>query len=141
MAKKIMVLVGLVVLCGGCVHVEVKENYVDAKGKSGGGEKILRHVVIFAFKDSVTVEQIKEIEINFGRLPQEIDEIHDFEWGRNLDSNQMSKGLTHCFVLTFESEEDLQTYEVHPAHEKFKDETIGHVKDLLVMDYWQNDTE
>ena len=139
MVKKIMVLVGLIVLCSGCVHVEVEEKYIETKGTTD--EKLLQHVVVFAFKDSVTVEQIKEIEINFGRLPQEIDEIHDFEWGTNLDSNQMSKGLTHCFVLTFESEEDLQTYEVHPAHEKFKDETIGHVKDLLVMDYWQNDTE
>jgi hypothetical protein len=139
MAKKILFLVGLVVLCSSCVHVEVEEKYIETKGTTG--EKLLRHVVIFAFKDSVTAEQIRQVEINFGRLPEEIGEIRDFEWGTNLDSNQMAKGFTHCFVLTFESEEDLQIYEVHPAHEKFKDETIGHVKDLLVMDYWQNGIE
>jgi len=136
MAKKIMVLVGLVVLCGGCVHVEVEEKYIETKGTTG--EKVLRHVVMFAFKDSVSAEQIKQVEVNFGRLPEEIDEIKDFEWGKNLNTSEVSKGFTHCFVLTFESEEDLQIYEVHPAHEKFKDETIGHVKDLLVVDYWRN---
>lgn len=139
MAKKIMVFVGLVVLCGGCVNVEVEEKYIETKGAAG--RKILRHVVIFAFKDSVSAEQVKEIEINFGRLPEKIDEIKGFEWGKNLNTSQVGKGFTHCFVLTFESEEDLQTYEVHPAHEKFKDETIGHVKDLLVVDYWQSDIE
>ena len=139
MAKKIVILVGLVALCGGCVHVEVKENYIETKDTTG--EKILRHAVIFAFKDSVTAEQVKQIEVNFGRLPEEIDEIKGFEWGKNLNTSPVGKGFTHCFVLTFESEEDLQAYEVHPAHEKFKDETIGHVKDLLVMDYWQNTVE
>ena len=135
MAKKIMVLVGLVVLCGGCVHVEVEEKYIETK--AAGGEKILRHVVIFSFKDSVTAEQVRQVEVNFGRLPDEIDEIKAFEWGKNLNTSPVGKGFTHCFVLSFESEADLQAYEVHPAHEKFKDETIGHVKDLLVVDYWQ----
>ena len=141
MAKKIMVLVGLVVLCGGCLHIEVEDSYIDAKGKVGDCKKLLQHVVLFAFKDSVTAEQVKEVEINFGRLAQKIDEIQDFEWGTNLDSNQKSKGFTHCFVVTFESEEDLKIYEVHPAHERFKDKTIGHLKDFLVMDYWQNGIE
>lgn len=139
MVKKIMVLVGLIVFCGGCVHVEVEEKYIETKGTTG--EKLLRHVVIFSFKDSVTAEQVKQVEVNFSRLAREIDEIHDFEWGTNLDSNQRSKGFTHCFVVTFENEEDLKIYEVHPAHEKFKDETIGHLKDFLVMDYWQNGIE
>jgi heme-degrading monooxygenase HmoA len=136
MAKKIVVMVGLMVLCGGCVNVEVEETYIETKGASG--EKALRHVVIFAFKDSVSAEQIEQVEVNFGRLPEEIEEIKGFEWGKNLNTSQVGKGFTHCFVLTFESEEDLQAYEVHPAHEKFKDETIGHVRDLLVVDYWQN---
>lgn len=136
MAKKILVLIGLIVLCGGCVHVEVEEKYIETKGATG--EKVLRHVVIFAFKDSVTVEQVKEIEVNFARLPEKIDEIKGFEWGKNLNTSPVGKGFTHCFVLNFRSEEHLQAYEVHPAHEKFKDETIVHVKDLLVVDYWQN---
>jgi heme-degrading monooxygenase HmoA len=139
MAKKIVILVGLVALCGGCVHVEVEETYIGTNGVAG--QKLLRHAVIFAFKDSVTAEQVKQIEVNFARLPEEIDEIKGFEWGKNLNTGPVGKGFTHCFVLTFESEEDLQAYEVHPAHEKFKDETIGHVKDLLVMDYWQNTIE
>lgn len=139
MAKKIVVLVGLAVLCVGCVNVEVKENYIETKGAPG--EKLLRHAVIFAFKDSVTAEQVKQVEINFARLPEEIDQIKGFEWGKNLNTSEVGKGFTHCFVLTFESEEDLQAYEVHPAHEKFKNETIGNVKDLLVVDYWQNTVE
>ena len=141
MAKNIMILAGLVVLCGGCLHIEVEEKYIDTKSKADDCKKPLRHIVLFEFKDSVTAEQVKEVEINFGRLAQEIDEIYDFEWGVNLDSNQRSKGFTHCFVVTFESKEDLKRYEVHSAHERFKDKTIGHLKDFLVMDYWQGDVE
>ena len=137
MAKKMMVLIVLVMFFGGCVHVEVDERHVETSVKGDEDSKMLRHVVLFSFKDSVTAEQVKQVETNFGRLAEEIDEIYDFEWGRNLNSNQMNKDLTHCFVVTFKSEEDLERYEIHPAHEKFKVETIPHLEDFLVMDFWQ----
>jgi hypothetical protein len=138
MTKRIMVLITLILLCGSCVNVEVEEKHINTKDKACEGDKLLRHVVLFAFKDSTTPGQIEQVEINFSKMSHEISEIHDFEWGTNLDNNQRSKGFTHCFVVTFKSEEDLKIYEVHPVHEKFKTETIGQLEDFLVMDFWQD---
>ena len=45
---------------------------------------VLRHVVLFAFKDSSTAEQIQEIEAAFRALPAKIKEIHKFEWGTDV---------------------------------------------------------
>jgi hypothetical protein len=43
--------------------------------------KMLRHVVLFKFKDSATPVQIQEVENAFKALPSKIKEIKGFEWG------------------------------------------------------------
>ena len=42
-------------------------------------EKILRHVVLFKFKDTATPEQIKQVEAAFRALPSKINLIKSFE--------------------------------------------------------------
>jgi hypothetical protein len=97
---------------------------------------ILRHVVLFAFKDSATVEQIDAIVEDFGKLKDRIPGITAYEWGSNVSPEGLNQGFTHCFTLSFASEADRNGYLLHAAHQAFVD-TLGPVLERsLVVDYW-----
>ncbi len=98
--------------------------------------KTLRHVVLFAFKESTTPEQIKEIEQAFCDLPNQIEHIADFEWGTDVSIENISQGFTHCFLLSFLSEAGRNSYLPHPAHQKFGELVQPHLEKVLVVDYW-----
>jgi hypothetical protein len=97
---------------------------------------LLRHVVLFSFKDSATPQQIQEFEQAFWALPGKIEEIHDFEWGTDVSVEQISQGYTHCFLVTFLNEADRNAYLPHPAHKKFGALLEPHLDKVLVIDYW-----
>lgn len=98
--------------------------------------KVLRHIVMYKFKDEIKEPQIKEVIIAFSDLPKKIDGIVAFEHGPNVSAEGKSEGLTYCFVVSFESEDALAKYLKHPAH----DEYVKVVKDrrakVVVFDYW-----
>lgn len=98
--------------------------------------KLLRHVVLFKFKESATEEEVAAIETAFAALPQKIEAIHDFEWGTNNSPEGLDKGLTHCFFVSFLSEEDRAIYLPHPDHMAFVELVTPHVEDVTVVDYW-----
>jgi hypothetical protein len=99
-------------------------------------KKQLRHVVLFKFKKEATSEAIKNIENAFIALPSKIKDIKDFEWGLNNSPEGLNKGLTHCFFVTFDSEEGRTAYLPHPAHKAFITLLDPHLDDVLVLDYW-----
>ena len=96
----------------------------------------LRHVVLFQFKDTSIPADIETVEAAFEELPSKISEIKGFEWGLNNSPENLNKGLTHCFFLTFDSEKDRDTYLTHPAHVAFGDVAGPHIQDVVVVDYW-----
>ena len=98
--------------------------------------KVLRHVVLFGFKPTATPEQIEEIERAFAALPGQIEAIRDFEWGTDVSIENSSAGYTHCFFVTFGSEEDRAIYLPHPAHKAFGALIRPHLAQVLVLDYW-----
>ncbi len=98
--------------------------------------KLLRHVVLFAFKDSAAPAQIREIEQTFAGLPGQIAQIHDFEWGTDVSVEGLSQGFTHCFLVTFLTEQDRDAYLPHPAHQQFVAALQPHLARALVLDYW-----
>ena len=79
---------------------------------------------------------IKKIEAAFIDLPTKISEIKNFEWGLNNSPEGLNKNFTHCFFLTFDSEEARAKYLPHPAHKAFGEILKPHIKDVLVLDYW-----
>lgn len=97
--------------------------------------KLLRHVVLFTFKDAST-QQIQEIEQAFCHLPDQITQIYDFEWGTDVSVEQLSQGYSHCFLVTFLSEADRDAYLPHPAHQEFVARLKPHLEKALVIDYW-----
>ena len=101
-------------------------------------DSLLRHVVLFKFKEGTTKSQIKEVEDAFSALPSKIEQIKGYEWGLNNSPEGLEKGFTHAFFLTFESEEDRAIYLPHPDHKAFGALLTPHLDDVLVIDYWTN---
>ncbi len=99
-------------------------------------DSVLRHVVMFKFKEDADPIAIKKAEDAFVDLPNKILQIQDFEWGINNSPEGINKGLTHCYLLTFYSEEDRDNYLPHPEHKAFGALLDGILEDVTVVDYW-----
>lgn len=98
--------------------------------------KMLRHVVLFKFKDDASKDQVKAVTDAFAALPSKIETIKDFEWGTDVSVENKSEGFTHCFVVSFADEKGREEYLPHPAHKDFV-KLVGPVLDkVLVVDYW-----
>lgn len=96
---------------------------------------MLRHVVLFKFKDGTSPEKVKEIEDAFRGLPAKIDAIAEFEWGTDVSVENKSQGFTHCFFVTFADEAARAVYLPHPAHKAFGAVLGPHLDKVLVFDY------
>jgi hypothetical protein len=96
----------------------------------------LRHVVLFAFKDDATFEQIDTVVRDFAALARTVPGIVSYESGTNVSPEGLNDGFTHCFTLSFARNEDRDAYLDHPAHTAF----VGTLKNCLarslVVDYW-----
>jgi hypothetical protein len=103
---------------------------------ASAAEKVLRHIVMYKFKDDVTPAQLKEVIDAFAGLPKKVDTIIGFEHGTNVSKEGKAEGLTHAFVVTFKNETDLANYLVHPAHEEYVKVVRDRREKVIVFDYW-----
>lgn len=97
----------------------------------------LRHVVCIKFRDGVATRDKDRVEEEFCALVEKIPQVLDLEWGTNISTEQLEKGLTHCFILTFADEAARDTYLVHPVHQEFVGFLKRFVDDVLVLDFWK----
>ncbi|OWW25600.1 stress protein [Zobellia sp. OII3] len=98
--------------------------------------KVLRHMVSLKYKEEATDEQVAEAVRAFVDLGKDIPEIADIEWGINDSAEGNSKGLTHCFTLTFNDEHAREIYLFHKAHLDLVSQIGPIIADVLVLDYW-----
>ncbi|WP_338872670.1 Dabb family protein [Spirosoma sp. SC4-14] len=96
---------------------------------------VVKHIVLFKFKPETTPEKVKEIVAAFEALPSKIKEIKGFEWGTNNSPENHAHGLTHAFILTFDSEKDRDAYLPHPAHKEFGKVVGPWISELTVVDF------
>lgn len=143
MARNLICLAVVSILLGGCVYVKecerIREDDREPAPRSviaPAPTRVLRHVVLFKFKDDSSSGDIRRIENAFLALPSRIDAIHSLEWGTDVSVENLNKGFTHCFIVTFRSEADRATYIPHPAHKEFGELLGPHLDDVLVVDYW-----
>lgn len=100
-------------------------------------ERVLRHVVLFKFKDEAKELQIKETGDKFHALSKAIPVIWNFEWGINDSPEDFYQGFTHCYFLTFKSEEDRdKMYTVHLQHKAFVSSLRPYLEKIFVVDCW-----
>ena len=144
MSRNVFYLVLGAIVLAGCVNVHKTEHVHTDKAalEEGttcqGPAKVLRHVVLFKFKDDTAAKKVKEIEDAFAALPAKIDAIHDLEWGTDVSVEGRAQGFTHCFLVSFASEADRGKYIPHPEHKAFGGLLGPHLDKVLVIDYWTN---
>jgi len=107
----------------------------DAQG-AANTDGMLRHVVLFDFKDGTTEESLDAIEIKFTSLPGDIPEITAYEWGINNSPEGLDDGYTHCFLVTFADEAGREVYLPHPSHKEFGGIVRPNVEKVLVFDFF-----
>jgi Stress responsive A/B Barrel Domain len=125
--KKIIAFLSIALLIAGMSNAQT------AKKPSG---KLLRHVVLFKFKDNASAADIQKVEEAFRDLPDIIKEVKAFEWGKNNSPEKLNDGFTHCFFVSFSSEKDRDSYLPHPAHKAFIALLKPYLDKALVIDYW-----
>ena len=96
----------------------------------------LRHVVAFKFKDTASPAEVKKVETAFRALKSKIPQIGTLEAGTNNSPENLNKGCTHGWILTFTSEKDRDAYLVHPDHQELGKLVRPLVADVFVIDFW-----
>ena len=140
MLRNMLCLVIIAVLCIGCC---ARKCGVAAKTECQRTcqkecPKMLKHVVLFKFKEGTTPEKIKEVEQAFASLPGKIDVIKGYEAGTNVSPENRSEGFTHCFVVTFANEAGLDAYMNNPDLKEFRKSLGGPLEKYIAIDYWTN---
>jgi hypothetical protein len=97
----------------------------------------LRHMVLFKFKDTAPEKEVQKLNKAFNALQSTISVIKDFEWGINDSPEDFHQGFTHCYLVSFESEEDRDlVYTPHPDHQAFVASLQPFLEKVFVVDYW-----
>ena len=99
-------------------------------------QPMLKHVVMFGWKEGTDTASINKLVNALRALPSQIGQIKGFEWGTNNSPEKLNQGLTHCFILTFNSEKDRDDYLVHPAHKAFVAGLSPAPEKVTVLDFW-----
>lgn len=78
---------------------------------------MVKHIVLFKLKDTLTIEEKTEVMNNFKNaieaLPTQIDFIRHIFVGLNMNP---SEKWDICLESTFDTLDDVKAYSVHPAH-------------------------
>ncbi|TXN37915.1 Dabb family protein [Flagellimonas hymeniacidonis] len=129
----------IMVLCNMLLNACAEKTEKELKEEPMKEEKLLRHVVIFKFNDDTSDAQVEKLNKSFSELPNHISIIQDFEWGLNDSPEDFHQGFTHCYMLTFKSEQDRDSiYTPHPKHQEFVASLGPYVEKVFVVDYWAN---
>ena len=128
------------IIISGIIILTLSSNYPLPNNVNNPTEystkKQLRHVVLLKFKVNTSQEDITKVEKAFAALPSKIPEIKNYEWGINNSPENLNKGFTHSFLLTFDSEQGRDIYLPHPSHKAFGKILEPVLDDVLVIDYW-----
>jgi hypothetical protein len=110
---------------------------VSAIGKS---PKMLRHAVAFKFKPEVSDQQMQQATRDFLALKHKVPQILELEGGPDLSYQKKGGKFTHCFIVTVKDEQDLAAYGIHPDHKAFSKSVDPLLAEVMVVDYWTEQT-
>lgn len=106
-----------------------------SKYRSKLARTTMQHIVLFKFKAETTEDQIAEISTAFAGLKDDVKEIIGYEAGTNVSPENLDKGFTHAFIVTFRDTAGRDKYLPHPAHKKFVELLSGKIEEVLVVDF------
>ena len=94
---------------------------------------MIRHVVLFKFKQGIGEEVIVDLEKSIAALPPVIPEILSYEFGRDVVRSERSYDL--ALVSTFKDLDSLQRYQIHPDHQVVLKKVNDLCESVLAVDF------
>jgi hypothetical protein len=100
----------------------------------------VKHVVVFKYKSKATSLQIQEVTEAFKSLKDKVPGIESFEYGINNSPENLNKGFTHVYLLTFKNSQSRDNYLPHPEHKKFGEllRKLDVLEEPFVVDFQVN---
>jgi len=95
---------------------------------------VLVHIVMFKFKEENKKRNIAKVQDKLEQLEQKIDGLKTMEVGINFNESERAMDLS--LYSTFESEDDLKAYAVHPEHLKVVELIKEVTLESKVVDYY-----
>lgn len=132
MRKALVVLLAAVLLSACCTEGPPRESWVRT---TGNRPPVLKHVVLLAFSEGTTPEQVQTIGEEFLALENQIDGIKDITGGADVSVENLQQGFTHCFIVTFSDEAARDAYVPHQAHQAFVAFMKPNLDKVLVVDF------
>lgn len=77
---------------------------------------MINHIVVLKFKSGITESDIHSVIMQLAQLQKVIPSINNFSFGKNCSPEQLNKGFTHAFVMTFDDAKGRDVYLEHPEH-------------------------
>ena len=103
----------------------------------------MRHMVLLKFKPTTPREEIGDIFEAIDELQEKIPGIEEIVSGVLQSPEDLSRGFTHGFVMTFADYECLVHYKDHPEHVKVAERIIanleGGLDGVIVFDFEESD--
>ena len=96
---------------------------------------MIRHIVLFAFKDELPPAKQQEALGRFRALKGLISDVGKMEDGVNISNEGMDQGLTHCFLMDFADTGARDRYLVHPSHKDFVGYIVPLCKNAIIADF------
>jgi hypothetical protein len=84
---------------------------------------MLRHVVLFRFRDDVTAEQVRAIDDGLGRLPALIPELRAYRFGSDLGIGDGT--WSYAVTADFDDADGWRAYDLHPEHVAVRTEAFA----------------
>jgi hypothetical protein len=137
-------LTAVALVAAGCLTIHVGGNIAadgerdetsQADACDGRPQKVLRHVVLFRFKEGTSAVQIRELEQAF-RKRTDVGPVIASEWGTDVSHDDRARGFTHCFTVTLRDEAAREAYYRGASSPRYWDTLRVHLDDWLVFDYW-----
>jgi hypothetical protein len=97
--------------------------------------KRIKHIAFLKFKPTCTAAEIAEVWRLIEDLPKQIPGILDFTGGPNLSTEGLDQGVTHSFVMVFESAAARDAYLPHPAHQAVVQKLLPRLESVIVCDH------
>lgn len=100
-----------------------------------GVSEMIRHIVMWRMADAPDkFERAQAIKENLEALKEKIDVLVDIEVGLNFEGSDSASDVV--LVSTFNTAEDLNTYQLHPAHKAVGAAYVKpYVAERRVVDY------
>lgn len=95
----------------------------------------LKHAVFLKFKPNAPEKDVQAVERAFASLPSKIRAIKAFEWGTNNSPEKYSDGFTHCFMMTFDSQEGRAICLSHRDYKQLGTLLLPVMEDVRVLDF------